>query len=95
MLLWLLRGCFAALMLGVAVFAFEFIYTEFQMVAGAVAAALAVIAVGTVVIYTDIRETGHKGSGGGSDIGPHERRYQQIPGLIDGSPRQIAAVVDE
>ncbi len=57
MLLWLLRGCFAALMLGVAVFAFEFVYIEFQMVAGAVAAALAVVAVGAVVIYTDIRET--------------------------------------
>ncbi len=57
MLLWLLRGCFAALMLGVAVFAFEFAYIEFQMVAGAVAAALAVVVVGAVVIYTDIRET--------------------------------------
>ena len=57
MLLWLLRGCFAALMLGVAVFAFEFMFTEFQMVAGAVAGALAVVAVGAVIIYTDIRET--------------------------------------
>ena len=57
MLLWLLRGCFAALMLGVAVFAFEFIFTEFQTAPGAVAAAVAVVAVGAVVIYTDIRET--------------------------------------
>ncbi len=57
MLLWLLRGCFAALMLGVAVFAFEILYADFQMLAGGIVAALVVVAVGASIIYTDLRET--------------------------------------
>ncbi len=57
MLLWLLRGCFAALMLGVALFAFEFIYSDLRSLPGGLTAALAVLAVGAAVIYTDLRET--------------------------------------
>ena len=57
MLLWLLRGCFAALMLGVALFAFEFIYSDLRSLPGGLAVALAVLAVGAAVIYTDLRET--------------------------------------
>jgi len=57
MLLWLLRGCFAALMLGVAVFAFEILYADFQMLAGGIVAAFVVVAVGAAIIYTDLRET--------------------------------------
>lgn len=57
MLLWLLRGCFASLLLGVAVFAFEFVYVDLQSLPGALAIAVAVLAVGFAVIFTDLRET--------------------------------------
>ncbi len=57
MLLWLLRGCFAALMLGVALFAFEFFYSELHHLAGGLIVASVIAAVGAAVIYTDLRET--------------------------------------
>ena len=57
MLLWLLRGCFAALMLGVALFAFEFMYSELHHLAGGLIVASVIVAIGAAVIYTDLRET--------------------------------------
>ena len=57
MLLWLLRGCFAALMLAVAVFAFNFLSSELDNTLGGVAAALAILAVAGAILYTDARET--------------------------------------
>ncbi len=57
MLLWLLRGCFAALMLAVAVFAFNFLSAELDNTLGGVLAALAILAVAGAILYTDARET--------------------------------------
>ncbi len=57
MLLWLLRGCFAALMLGVALFAFNFIASDLQSTIGGVVAAVAILAACAAILYTDLRET--------------------------------------
>jgi uncharacterized protein YacL len=59
MLLWLLRGCFAILMLTLAVFAFTFCAIDLpdtMGTAGGIAWGFAVLAIGTIVIYTDLRE---------------------------------------
>jgi uncharacterized protein YacL len=61
MLLWLLRGCYAALILGVAGFAFLFFSSDVGpehgggAVAGLVAAAT-VFAIGGLVLFTDVKE---------------------------------------
>ena len=57
MLLWLLRGCFAALMLAVAVFAFNFLSADLDNTLGGAAAALAILATAGAILYTDARET--------------------------------------
>jgi uncharacterized protein YacL len=54
-LLWLLRGCFAALILGMAVFAFSLFQKEDEVFTG-VKAALVVLGVGSLVIFTDVWE---------------------------------------
>jgi uncharacterized protein YacL len=59
MLLWLLRGCFAVLMLTLAVFAFTFCTVDLPDTMGTfggIVWAFAVIAVATIVVYTDLRE---------------------------------------
>ena len=57
MLLWLLRGCFAALMLAVAVFAFNFLSADLDNTLGGAVAALAILATAGAILYTDARET--------------------------------------
>jgi uncharacterized protein YacL len=54
-LLWLLRGCFAALILGMAVFAYSLFQKEEEWFTG-VKAALVVLGVGSMVIFTDVWE---------------------------------------
>jgi len=59
MLLWLLRGCFALLMLTLAIFAFTFCAVDLPETMGTFggfAWALAVIAIASIVIFTDLRE---------------------------------------
>src|SRR4051812_26593037 len=59
MLLWLLRGCFAVLMLTLAVFAFTFCVVDLpdtMGLTGGVAWAVAVLLITTIVLYTDLRE---------------------------------------
>ncbi len=59
MLLWLLRGCFAVLMLTLAVFAFTFCTVDLPDTMGffgGVVWASAVVLIATIVIYTDLRE---------------------------------------
>ena len=55
MLLWLLRGVYVALVLGVAVFAAS-VFVETQQSIRAVIAPVAVVLIGSVVLFTDIRE---------------------------------------
>jgi len=59
MLLWLLRGCFALLMLTLAVFAYTFCTAELadtMGTLGGIAWAAAILAIASIVIYTDLRE---------------------------------------
>ncbi len=56
MLLWLLRGCYVALMLAVAVFTFTFYFADLKNVVGGVFAVLGLLAVGGLVLFTDMRE---------------------------------------
>ena len=61
MLLWLLRGCYTALMVGVAAFAFVFFYTEVEPEKGGglwagLAGAGVILAVGSIVLFTDLKE---------------------------------------
>jgi uncharacterized protein YacL len=55
MLMWLLRGCFAVLLVGIAAAAFGFFYVEENTPAG-VGAAATILAIGGLVLYTDVRE---------------------------------------
>ena len=61
MLLWLLRGCFAVSVLGVALYSFIFFFSEVSagegggMFAGTIAA-LVVLGVGGLVLFTDLKE---------------------------------------
>lgn len=55
MLLWLLRGCFLALLLGMAVFAFNIFYETGETVKG-VEAGLAILLIGGVILFTDLYE---------------------------------------
>jgi uncharacterized protein YacL len=55
MLLWLLRGVFVTLLLGVAAFATNVFFEEDRPTVG-VAAALGVLALGGLVLFTDLRE---------------------------------------
>src|SRR5579885_614942 len=55
MLMWLLRGCYVVLLAGVAVFAFGFFYADNSPWAG-IGAAATVLAIGAVVLFTDVRE---------------------------------------
>lgn len=56
MLLWLIRGCFAALTLSLAAFTLSFFAGELKNMTGGVAAALIILALGGLVLYTDHRE---------------------------------------
>jgi uncharacterized protein YacL len=56
MLLWLIRGFFAALLLAVSVFTFTFVYGEFRSAIGGGLAVLALVGLGGLVLWTDIRE---------------------------------------
>src|SRR5262245_8180126 len=61
MLLWLLRGCYVALMIVIAGFAFTFFYTDVQTelgggTAAGLAAAATVLAIGSLVLLTDVKE---------------------------------------
>lgn len=55
MLIWLLRGCFAVLLVGIAAAALGFFYVEENLWAG-VGAAATILAIGGLVLYTDVRE---------------------------------------
>ncbi|HEY8504092.1 MAG TPA: PIN domain-containing protein, partial [Gemmataceae bacterium] len=55
MLLWLLRGCFVVLLLGMAVFAFNIFYETGATLKG-VEAALIVLLIGGVILFTDLWE---------------------------------------
>lgn len=54
MLMWLLRGAYSALLIGIAVFTFSFFFEEHLF--GGIAAAAMILAIGSVVLFTDIRE---------------------------------------
>ena len=56
MLLWLIRGCFAALTLSLGVFAFTFYANDMRNLLGGIVALLIVLALGGLVLYTDHRE---------------------------------------
>jgi uncharacterized protein YacL len=56
MLLWLIRGCFAALVLALAAFTFSFFNSDLNNPATAVLAAIGVVALGAGILYTDARE---------------------------------------
>jgi uncharacterized protein YacL len=56
MLMWLLRGCYAVLVVGVAAFAFSFFYLENEDVLNGVLAAATILAIGGVVLFTDVKE---------------------------------------
>jgi uncharacterized protein YacL len=55
MLMWLLRGCYVVLLVGIAAAAFGFFYVEDAPWSG-VGAAVTVLALGGVVLFTDVRE---------------------------------------
>jgi uncharacterized protein YacL len=55
MLMWLLRGCFAILLVGIAAAAFGFFYAEENLWAG-VGAAATILLIGGLVLFTDVRE---------------------------------------
>jgi uncharacterized protein YacL len=55
MLLWLLRGAYVALLLGVSVFAAN-VFFEYEQNVQGVVAGLGVLALGSFVLYTDVRE---------------------------------------
>jgi len=56
MLLWLIRGCFAALLAAVSVFAFTFFQGDLKSWFGGVLAVVVCLGIGGLVLYTDIRE---------------------------------------
>ncbi len=61
MLLWLLRGCFAVSVVGVALYSFIFFYSEVSAEAGGgmfagTIAALVVLGAGGLVLFTDLKE---------------------------------------
>src|SRR5689334_14993716 len=61
MLLWLLRGAFVALMLGIAVFALSFFLSEeVERPAAGAAVAAGILLVAALVLFTDIREPAKK-----------------------------------
>ena len=55
MLMWLLRGCYAVLILGIASFAFAFFFTE-ENIPAAIVAGATILTFGAIVLYTDVRE---------------------------------------
>jgi len=56
MLLWLLRGCFVALMLGVATFTFLLFHAEVDSIGAAISWTALIVGLTVVVLYTDLRE---------------------------------------
>lgn len=56
MLLWLIRGCFAALLVAVSVFSYSFFAADFKSVFGGVVAVAVCLIIGSLVLFTDIRE---------------------------------------
>lgn len=61
MLLWLIRGCYVALIIAIAIFAFMFFFSEHEpgegpYVVQGVIAAISVLVIGSLVIFTDLRE---------------------------------------
>jgi uncharacterized protein YacL len=56
MLVWLIRGCFTALLLVLSVFVFNFFVGDLKSILGGVVAVLICLGLGGLILYADIRE---------------------------------------
>ena len=92
MLMWLLRGCFVALLVGIAVFAFSFFFAEdVNNPWAGIAIGGGILAVGGVVLWTDMRERDKQIAtllglldGNGLALGQLSNLLNQILGILGG-----------